>query len=302
MFFSSTTAFAAAGTAAEALLDASAEEELILTEQQPIKFEPAAQTEEVLLPEEPAQPQLNVVLNGTTILNEAALLQKDGLTYVPLREFCQAMNCTITWNGSMITVTRADDLYIQVSVDSDLINANGRWLRMPAPAENVNGKVMVPIRGLETVFTMTLTWNAATLTVTATGGTALEHADTFYNAEDLYWLSRIINAESGNEPLDGKIAVGNVVINRTKHPSFPDTIHDVIFDRKHGVQFTPAKSGSINRTPNTESVIAAKLCLEGVNTAGHSTYFVDPRRSPNCWVVRNCTKTMEIGTHAFFID
>jgi len=302
MLFSSTTALAAEGSAAETLLNA-AEEEPILTEQQPTETEPAAKPEELPLPEEPAEPQLNLMLNGAPLMTDAQLLQKDNLTYVPLREFCQALGCNVYWDNAtgIATVSRADDLYMQITVNSDLVNANGRWLRMPAVAANLNGKIMVPIRGLETVFTLTLTWDAATLTVAANGGTALEHADTFYNADDLYWLSHIINAESGNEPLDGKIAVGNVVINRTKHRSFPDTIYGVIFDRAHGVQFTPAKSGSIYRTPNTESIIAAKLALEGVNVAGECTYFVDPHTSPRCWVMRNCTRIMDIGTHAFFI-
>ena len=96
-------------------------------------------------------------------------------------------------------------------------------------------------------------------------GTPLASGDTFYNSESLYWLSRIIYAESGNQPLEGKIAVGNVVLNRVAHPQFPNTVKGVIFQAN---QFTPVQNGSINRTPSSESVIAAKLCLDGANTAG----------------------------------
>lgn len=49
---------------------------------------------------------------------------------------------------------------------------------------------------------------------------------------DLYWLSRIISAESRGESLKGQIAVGNVVLNRVEEDDFPDTIPAVIFDRK----------------------------------------------------------------------
>ncbi len=98
-----------------------------------------------------------------------------------------------------------------------------------------------------------------------------------YQADVVYWLSRIIYAESGNQPLDGKIAVGNVVLNRVASPRFPNSVYEVIFQRN---QFTPAANGSINRTPSAESVVAAKLCLDGANTAGSALYFVNPTVAP----------------------
>ena len=69
--------------------------------------------------------------------------------------------------------------------------------------------------------------------------------------------------------MEGKIAVGNVVLNRVNDPRFPNTVYGVVFQRN---QFTPAMTGTINRTPNESSVIAAKLCLEGANTAGAVSY------------------------------
>jgi len=113
----------------------------------------------------------------------------------------------------------------------------------------------------------------------------------------VYWLSRIIYAESGNQSLDGKIAVGNVVLNRVASPRFPNTVYEVIFQRN---QFTPAMTGSINRTPSAESVIAAKLCLDGANTAGDALYFVNPNMSPYSWASRNRPYVATIGAHAFF--
>ena len=91
--------------------------------------------------------------------------------------------------------------------------------------------------------------------------------------------------------------MGNVVLNRVASPRFPNTVYEVIFQRN---QFTPTINGSIYRTPNAESVVAAKLCLEGVNTAGNSLYFVNPRVSPNSWAQRNRPYVATIGAHAFF--
>ena len=118
-----------------------------------------------------------------------------------------------------------------------------------------------------------------------------------YQEDVLYWLSHIINAESGNQPLTGKIAVGNVVLNRVASPRFPDTVYEVIFQKG---QFSPVANGSINLTPNAESVIAAKLCLDGANTVGNAIYFLNPRVSPNSWAARNRTHVATIGAHAFY--
>lgn len=48
--------------------------------------------------------------------------------------------------------------------------------------------------------------------------------------EDLFELSKIITAECGDErlPIEWKLAVGEVVINRADSPEFPDTIKEVI--------------------------------------------------------------------------
>ena len=131
------------------------------------------------------------------------------------------------------------------------------------------------------------------------GGIGLFGFDTvaFLCGGQMAILSRIIYAESGNQSLDGKIAVGNVVLNRVASPRFPNTVYEVIFQRN---QFTPAMTGSINRTPSAESVIAAKLCLDGANTAGDALYFVNPNMSPYSWASRNRPYVATIGAHAFF--
>lgn len=109
-------------------------------------------------------------------------------------------------------------------------------------------------------------WDGTQSTIQITSGSGpILSGEQAYQADVVYWLSRIIYAESGNQPLDGKIAVGNVVLNRVASPRFPNSVYEVIFQRN---QFTPAANGSINRTPSAESVVAAKLCLDGANTAG----------------------------------
>jgi len=53
-----------------------------------------------------------------------------------------------------------------------------------------------------------------------------ENGDTFCLAQNIYF-------ESANQPLAGKIAVAEVVVNRVEHPSFPSTVCDVVYQSKH---------------------------------------------------------------------
>lgn len=125
-------------------------------------------------------------------------------------------------------------------------------------------------------------------------------AESVYNAEDLHWLTQIIHAESGNQPLEGMIGVGNVVLNRVKDPTCPNTVYDVIFDCRYGVQFSPTETGSIYAEPNELSIVAAKLCLEGYNTVGNSLYFVNPMIGISDWFSQTRVYVTTIGEHAFF--
>ena len=62
--------------------------------------------------------------------------------------------------------------------------------------------------------------------------------------EDLYLLANIIYCEAGCEPYIGKVAVGNVVMNRVKSDRQPDTIKGVIYAKG---QFSPVRNGSLDR-------------------------------------------------------
>lgn len=255
-------------------------------------------------PEDPSLAEdpnlIKVILNDQRLSFPVDPVVLEGNTFVPLRAFCEAMGCQVVWSPTgKTTVTLGEELKMEVQTGSDLVSANDRFFYMPAPAQMVNGSLMVPIRGLAKVFTLDVAWDGPTHTVTLLGGQVLACAADFYNEDDLLWLSRIIHAESRGEPLEGKIAVGNVVINRTKSGSFPDTIYDVIFDKKNGTQFTPTKSGTVYNTPTEECVLAAKLCLEGHTAVDDALYFLSTK-SAKGWIAKNRTLVAKIGNHNFF--
>lgn len=122
-----------------------------------------------------------------------------------------------------------------------------------------------------------------------------------YREEDLYWLSRIIHAEAQGESYEGKVAVGNVVLNRVESSLFPNTIKEVVFDKQHGyTQFSPVLDGNIYNTPNSDSINAAKDALSGKRPVGEALYFLNMSKSTNFWIVQNRKYFMTIGDHDFY--
>lgn len=120
-------------------------------------------------------------------------------------------------------------------------------------------------------------------------------------SNDLYWLSRIIHAESSGEPYNGKIGVGNVVLNRVNSSKFPNTVKSVIFEYYKGIpQFIPVADGTIYDNPSQDSMQAAKNVLNGSNIVGSATYFFNPDKAAAKWIVNNKTYVKRIGNHVFY--
>lgn len=123
-----------------------------------------------------------------------------------------------------------------------------------------------------------------------------------YDNDEVFWLSRIIQAEAGGESYTGKVAVGNVILNRVKSKDFPNTIYGVIFDyHEHIPQFSPVAEGTIYNTPSKESIKAAKDALNGARPVGNSTYFFNQSKAKGAWIVNNKTFLIKIGGHSFYI-
>ena len=121
------------------------------------------------------------------------------------------------------------------------------------------------------------------------------------SAEYQYWLPRIIAIETVDEPMAGKIGVGNVILNRVKSPRYPDTIYRVLYDNNTGVQFAPATTGALKaKLEDEESRIAACLIYEGYNTVGDSLFFANPENNGDYWFRTNCILVVTIGRHEFF--
>lgn len=124
--------------------------------------------------------------------------------------------------------------------------------------------------------------------------------DFSYSYDDILYMGKIIQIESGYQPFKVKLGVGGTVMNRVKSSQFPNSVKDVIFDTKYGVQFPPAHTDKFNVTPTKDTIIAAKCVLGGVNVVGNSLYFIGKQNAPSSWAHNNRPHYADIGSMSFY--
>lgn len=244
-----------------------------------------------------------LLLNGKSVQGDVYI--KSNTMYAPLREVCERFGGIVTWDDASKTA-----------------NIKNISFRLSDGCDINNGRIFAPIRKIASVFDKVVYWSDSEHTAYVNDsnssssdfgeGTDFYYTDTSpksdsdtyedkYTLDDVYWLSRIIQAEAGAESMEGKIAVGNVIINRVNSDIFPDTIYDVIFDDNYGIQFTPVAIGTIYCEPDYGCIEAAKRALNGENTVGNSLYFFNPELSTSFWIANNCEYVTTIGTHEFYL-
>lgn len=219
---------------------------------------------------------ITVKVNGNYIKMDTLPYIKDGRTFVSVRFIAEALGAKVEWNDEKKKVVINDDYnYIELFVGSKDCYINAVKQVMDTSPEISNGRTMVPLRFVSEVLNCSVDWNQTTYTVSINKEGINVPEECVYNRnytdEDLMWLARIVTVEARGMSLEGKVAVANVVLNRVKSPSFPNTVYDVIFQKG---QFPPAhKSGFKELVPPEECIIAAKMALEGVNNIGTCLYF-----------------------------
>lgn len=249
---------------------------------------------------------IDITVNGQYIRSDANAYLSGGTTYVPIRMLCEAFGAEhLVWEESSKTVTiTASGSTCVLSVDSSYAVWDGSVVAVGNSVRQIGGRTFAPIRFLCTLFGADILWNQTyyTAEITKAGVSVPTHLHcNDYGYDEIFWLARIIEAESGGEPLLGKIAVGNVVLNRVASAEFPNTIYGVIFDKENGVQFQPVLNGTVYNTPSSDSIIAAKRALTGDAPAEDALYFLNPRTASNFWIVNNRVFHSSIANHDFYL-
>lgn len=110
-------------------------------------------------------------------------------------------------------------------------------------------------------------------------------------------LAKAITGEARGEPYIGQVAVGAVVLNRIRNPSFPNTIAGVIYQPG---AFTAVSDGQINLPPTQTSMRAAEDALNGWDPTGGCIYYWNPATATSRWIWSR-TIIRVIGKHNFGI-
>jgi N-acetylmuramoyl-L-alanine amidase len=116
----------------------------------------------------------------------------------------------------------------------------------------------------------------------------------WYDEHEL--LARVIMGEATGEPFTGQVAVGAVILNRTKDPAFPPTLAGVIYDPD---AFESVTNGIIwSNQPTDENYRAAELALNGYDPTYGCTFFWNPYKPVSPWIWSRPVVT-QIGNHVF---
>ncbi|MBR1456332.1 MAG: cell wall hydrolase [Oscillospiraceae bacterium] len=236
-----------------------------------------------------------IVHEGEVCLSSAFLCELFGL------------ECALTTDGGGCTLS-LPGVDVRWETGQDYARAGARYLYTPGGCLVYDEALWLPVQAAARLFGAELSVEEGPLRVEMTADSFRlmrgdgDYYPMHYRVDDLYWLSHIIQAEAGQEPLAGQIGVGNVVLNRVSSPLFPDTITEVVLERSGDtVQFEPTDNGSVHREVDEAAMLAACLCLEGFNTVGESLYFVNPLLADDTWFESARTFCVRIGEHDFYL-
>lgn len=119
-------------------------------------------------------------------------------------------------------------------------------------------------------------------------------------------MTQAVYYEAGFEPVAGRYAVAQVILNRMRHPAFPKSVCGVIYQGSHrpGCQFSFACDGSLLRAPGAKAWAEARLVAEKVlsgtvtSAVGMATHYHANYVSPY-WAPK-LHKITHMGAHIFY--
>ena len=122
----------------------------------------------------------------------------------------------------------------------------------------------------------------------------------------LLCLTQAVYYEAGYEPVEGRRAVAQVILNRLRHPAFPKSVCGVVYQGSTGAvcQFSFVCDGALYRRPSqsawNEAAVVAEAALDGYveKSVGEATHYhadyVAPRWAPML------AKVAKLGAHIFY--
>lgn len=136
-----------------------------------------------------------------------------------------------------------------------------------------------------------------TLLYLGLGGGSSGGNNTGYSQSDVELLAKVISAEARGESYEGQVAVGAVILNRIAHPSFPDSLSGVVYQKG---AFSCVNDSNWYQPTSESSKRAAKDALNGWDPTGGAIYYYNPAKT-NDKFMHSRTVIKVIGSHRFCI-
>lgn len=112
---------------------------------------------------------------------------------------------------------------------------------------------------------------------------------------DVRLLAHLIYGEARGEPYEGQVAVGAVVLNRTRDSRFPKTVAGVVYQPG---AFDAVSDGQINLDPDTNALNAARDAMNGWDPSYGCVYYYNPNTATSSWIWSRPIIVV-IGNHNF---
>jgi len=247
---------------------------------------------------------ISLKINGETVKGAPPSVIKNQRVYLPVRFVVEPLGASVNWNQADHSVEIVlNQNRILLNIGSNIAYVNGAEIQLEEAVFVLNNRTYVPVRFIAETLGMRVDWHQAIRSVAISPPQAPVSMEKFISSdEELRWLAQIIEAEASGESLEGKIAVGAVILNRVKSNQFPNSIKEVIFDRSDGYyQFTPVQNKYIYSVkPSQETYLAVERVLQGEDPTNGALYFYNPKANNSKWMLsRKVVKV--IGNHIFAV-
>lgn len=136
-----------------------------------------------------------------------------------------------------------------------------------------------------------------TLLYLGLGDSSSTDNNTSFSNADVELLAKVISAEARGESYEGQVAVGAVILNRIAHPSFPDSLSGVIYQKG---AFSCVNDSNWYQAVAESSKKAARDALNGWDPSGGAIYYYNPSKTNDSFM-HSRTVVKVIGSHRFCI-
>lgn len=136
-----------------------------------------------------------------------------------------------------------------------------------------------------------------TLLYLGLGSSNTSNSNGKYSNADIELLAKVISAEARGESYEGQVAVGAVILNRVAHPSFPDSLSGVVYQKG---AFSCVNDSNWYQPVSNSSKRAATDAVNGWDPTGGAIYYFNPKKTSDSFM-HSRTVIKEIGNHRFCI-